>query len=76
VLQSNDMSAARRPLVDRNIAPHVPVWDKSARPDSNSTKKISDKACLNGEPRVVAGVHPSDRPIDHGANTRRSLASV
>ena len=23
-------------LVDRNIRPHVPVWDKSARPDSAS----------------------------------------
>ena len=25
-------------LVDRNIAPHVPVWDKSARPDGTFSR--------------------------------------
>jgi len=28
-------------LVDRNITPHVPVWDKSARPDGTFSRADS-----------------------------------
>ena len=57
-------------LVDRNIAPHIPVWDKSARTDGtfSRTDFVFDRSrniyiCPNGKllhttGTVIDGIHP------------------
>ena len=43
-------------LVDRNIAPHVPVWDKSARPDGTFSR--TDIVFDQGPARTIAPAAP------------------
>ena len=44
-------------LVDRNIAPHVPVWDKSARPDGTFSRAdlVFDQVCPGGAELTSTG---------------------